>query len=197
MENKNYELQLPEGYRPVLVVDAVDRKTAIVLNVLALVLTLAGGLAAVFIFKPFSHFESSSIIGAPVSVVIMLAYLVLHELVHGAAYKLLTGRKLSFGFKGTVAYCGVPDIYVYRRAALISLLAPFVVFDIVFLTAAVLLYGSFNGFLAAMLLAVHIGGCAGDLYDTYLYLFKLRDSSTLMRDTGPKQTFYTKDGKLS
>ena len=44
----------------------------------------------------------------------------------------------------------------------------------------------------ALLLAVHIGGCVGDLYDAGLYRFRFRRPDTLMQDTGPKQTFYVK-----
>ena len=123
---------------------------------------------------------------------VMILYLVLHELTHGAAYKLLTGRRLTFGVSLTAAYCGVPDVYVYRKTALISLLAPFVVFDLVFVLLTLLLPDPWYRLDAALMLALHVGGCSGDLYDTFLYLTKFRDPATLMRDTGPKQTFYVK-----
>ena len=55
-----------------------------------------------------------------------------------------------------------------------------------------LLENAWDKIYAAFLLGLHIGGCTGDLYDTYLYLFKFRSPDTLMRDTGPKQTFYIK-----
>ncbi|MCQ2122483.1 MAG: DUF3267 domain-containing protein, partial [Fibrobacter sp.] len=83
------------------------------------------------IIKPFSAGVSFPVPAVFALAAVMLVYIVLHELVHGAVYKLLTGQKLTFGFKASVAYCGVPDIYVYRRTALAALLAPFVVFDIV------------------------------------------------------------------
>lgn len=91
-----------------------------------------------------------------------------------------------------MAYCGVPDIFVYRSAALTALLAPFVVFTVVFLLAVLLIADPVSRYMAAFLLATHLGGCAGDLYDTGLYLFRFRDPTTLMQDTGPKQTFYTR-----
>ena len=86
----------------------------------------------------------------------------------------------------------MPDIYVYRKAAMIALLAPFVVFTPVFLIPSFLFENAWDKFYCAVLLAMHIGGCVGDLYDTILYIFKFRSPDTLMRDTGPKQTFYTK-----
>ena len=43
-----------------------------------------------------------------------------------------------------------------------------------------------------LLTATHFGGCSGDIYDLLLYVFKFKDETTLMIDTGPKQVFYTK-----
>ena len=120
----------------------------------------------------------------------MLAYIILHELVHGIAYKLLTHRKLTFGLTATVAYCGVPDIFVYRSTALIALLAPFLLFSLVAGLAICFLSAPLDRFLAAVFLGLHVGGCVGDLYDTLLYLTRFRSPDTLMKDTGPTQYFY-------
>ncbi len=120
----------------------------------------------------------------------LLAYVILHELVHGAAYKILTKQKLTFGLTLTVAYCGVPDIYVYRKASLIALLAPFVLFTVLFAVLLFFMPTAVDKCLMAFLLGVHVGGCVGDLYGAALYVFRFRDPETLMRDTGPAQTFY-------
>ena len=74
---------------------------------------------------------------------------------------------------------------------LISLLAPFTVFTLVFGGAVLLLPDAWDKIYASFLLAAHIGSCAGDLYDTLLFLFRFRDPATLMNDTGPKQTIFT------
>ena len=58
--------------------------------------------------------------------------------------------------------------------------------------AVLLIADPVSRYMAAFLLATHLGGCVGDLYDTGLYLFRFRDPDTLMQDTGPKQTFYTR-----
>ena len=121
----------------------------------------------------------------------ILVYLVLHELTHGIVYHLMTGEKLRFGLSWSCAWCGVPDIYVTRRTALCALLAPFVLFSAVFI-ALICLCSGLAAATAILLFAVHFGGCAGDLYDTLLLLFRLR-GDILMRDTGPKQTFYARD----
>ncbi len=187
---KRFETELPGGYAEALTVDAKDKKTSVLLTVASLLLSAAVFVPALLIIRPTEFFASFEIYKYFLTIAAMLAYIVLHELTHGAAYKLLTRRKLTFGVSLTVAYCGVPDIWVYRSTALISLLAPFTVFSVIFTAATALLSDPVDKIYAAFLLALHAGGCVGDLYDTALYLFKLRDPRTLMRDTGPKQTFY-------
>lgn len=190
--NRNFETALPEGYAPVFTVDAKKKKTGILLNVAALLLMAAVFGAAAALIRPRDLLENFSPAKWSAVVAAMLAYVVLHELTHGAAYKILTKQKLTFGLSLTVAFCGVPQIYVYRRTALISLLAPFTVFTLVFGGAVLLLPDAWDKIYASFLLAAHIGSCAGDLYDTLLFLFRFRDPATLMNDTGPKQTIFMK-----
>ncbi len=189
---KTYEKMLPEGYEPVCVIDAKSKKVSVRMTVFSLILTLAIIAVAALLLRPTGLREQFRPLSYFVFLAALFLYIVAHELVHGIAYKLLTHEKLTFGLTRSVAYCGVPDIYVYRKTALISLLAPFVVFTPVFLLPAILLSREWDKLYAAILLAIHIGGCVGDLYDTALLLTRLRDPGTLMNDTGPKQTFYQK-----
>ena len=189
---KHFETDLPAGYREAFTIDAASKKTGVTLNLVAAVIMAAVLIPAILIIRPGNILEGFSFSRYLITIGTLLVYLVLHELVHGAAYKLLTRQKLTFGFTATVAYCGVPDIYVYRRASMIALLAPFCVFTVVFGLAVALLQDPWDKTFAAAVLAIHLGGCVGDLYDTGLYLFRFRDPGTLMRDTGPRQTFYVK-----
>lgn len=190
---QHFELTLPEGYTQAMVVDCKDRAFLIKLNLLVLAVTASLiALCWVLIRPRFSFTGFADLLPLYLFAVLMFVYIVLHELVHGAAYKLLTGHKLTFGMTLSVAYCGVPDIFVYRTAALIALLSPFAVFTVAFLLPTLLLEDGVYRFVFGVLLSFHIGGCMGDLYDTWLYLTRFRDSTTLMQDTGPKQTFYTK-----
>ena len=189
---KHYETELPAGYREAYTIDAANKKTGVTLNLVAAVIMVAAMIPAILIIRPGNILEGFSFSRYLITFGGLLVYLVLHELVHGAAYKLLTRQKLTFGLTATVAYCGVPNIYVYRRASMISLLAPFCVFTVVFGLLTALLQNAWDKTFAAAVLAIHLGGCVGDLYDTGLYLFRFRDPGTLMRDTGPKQTFYVK-----
>ena len=190
MEGKDYEIVLPQGYESVLTIDATDKKFALRMNLAALIPMVPAMLLAWRMIwnTPVAYFPQK-MLGFFAA---MLLYVVLHELVHGVAYRVLTHRKLTFGLKLTCAYCGVPDIYCYRRTALISLLAPFTVFTILFAALALFLDDTMLRACAVILLGMHLGGCSGDLYDSWLYLTRFRDPLTLMRDTGPAQTFYVK-----
>ena len=195
---KTYEIELPEGYREAKTVDAQNKKLGLLLNLAALAPLLLIGGAVFFILGPTRILESAAeaenfFLHLLVFMGAMIAYIILHELVHGVIYKALTGRKLKFGLTLTVAYCGVPDIYVYRRTALLALAGPLVVFIPVFALPAFLLPLPADQMLAARLLGLHLRGCSGDLYDLWLYALRFKAPETLMRDTGPKQVFYVKD----
>lgn len=187
---KTFEKELPENYIESVTFDAKNKKTVIIFNLVSLLIIAAVIAAAVLIIRPTGFFENYSFLRNCLFIVAMLLYIVLHELVHGIAYKLLTGQKLKFGITFSAAFCGVPDIYVYRSTALISVFAPFTVFSVLFVALLFIFENPWDLTYTAIILGMHLGGCSGDLYDAALLLFKLRDPRTLMRDTGPKQTFY-------
>lgn len=195
-KGKYFESELPDGYRIVKTIDAKNKKIGIVLNIIALIPLAICLTVAYFLIGKDALSEAYntidplvSLIGLAVFIVVMISYIILHELVHGAVYKLFTHEKLTFGLTLTVAFCGVPNIYVYRKPALAAVLAPFVVFIPVFLSLCFVLPTLFK-MTAAFMLGLHIGGCSGDLWVSGLLIFKLRDNKTLVNDTGPTQTFY-------
>lgn len=190
-----YEKELPDNYTQAMTVDAKSFKTAAMLNISAIIITAAIIWIEYILIKPFDYSISITISRLMIFCAAMILYIVLHELAHGAAYKLITGQKLVFGLTLSVAYCGVPNIYVYRKTAILSMLTPFIIFIPVFLIPNLFINDAWGRFLSGILLAYHIGGCSGDLYDTALYLFKFKNPKTLMRDTGPKQTFYIPNDK--
>ena len=125
----------------------------------------------------------------------MIAYIVLHELVHGAAYKALTGERLTFGMSWSCAFCGVPHIFTYRRTAIISTVAPLILFTLIFIPILGLLFhfSPLYFLIAAFIFGLHLGGCSGDVYVLYLLTVRFRNKKTLVRDTGPEQFFYVPD----
>ena len=195
--NRYYEEQLPEGYSEALVIDANDKKQGMRFQIAAVV--SAAALINVFFF--LYALPRLGEIAAGFTVIKCIGfvpayplYVVLHELTHGLVYKILTGKKLTFGFKPPSASCGVPDIYTYRITSLLSLSAPFTVYSILFLALFFTLGDPFSKALVLLLLALHLSGCTGDLYGIGLYLFRFRSPSVLRRDFGPKQVYYTKNG---
>lgn len=194
---ENYYKELPEGYREAKVVDAKAKKTSTVFTLSSFVLTVAVLLPILLTFGSLralfeEYGRKRMLIADAVFLICVVSYIVLHELVHGAAYKAMTHQKLTFGLTLTVAFCGVPDIYTSRKTALVALLAPFVTFSAILIPLTIWFY-SFNMLyylLSGILFAVHFGGCIGDLYMTALLLFKYKDPRTLINDTGPKQTIY-------
>lgn len=196
---KHFEEKLPENYRLVKTVDATKAPFAVVFNLLSLVMMVGAFAVLYFAFGTDVSLIKEQFLTLPdftkilallLLVLGFIVYIVLHELVHGVVYKAFTKRKLTFGVTMTCAYCGVPDVFVYRTASLCALLAPFVIFSIAFIVPMFFLQNTVWFLLLAALFAMHFGGCVGDLYITVLYVFKFRDGKTLMRDTGPVQTFY-------
>ena len=212
MKEKNFERALPAGYKQALYINAKDIKLGIVLNLIALAvlgIVMAAAIASLgfadkLSLEAFAIDPLKLLVAYFVLFVSMILYTVLHELVHGVAYKTLTGEKLTFGISWSCAYCGVPNIFVYRGAALFSVLAPLVFFGLLFalLTAVALaIIGSSDNaavlnalyavYLALTVLqGLHLGGCSGDVYAAWLLCRRFKDERTLIRDTGPEQFFY-------
>ena len=190
----NIETTLPEGYRQVLKIDAADKKTGMLLTVACLAVTaLLVTLSLIPLgFSLSLSPDSTTAVAMAVFVIGMFAYVVLHELTHGVAYKLLTKRRLTFGFKWSCACCGVPDVFVYRRASIIALAAPLALFTVLLAPLAVALFFVSEAlyFATALLFAYHLGGCVGDGYMLILLLFKYKNKDILIKDTGPVQYIY-------
>ena len=194
---ENFFRTLPEGYRAAKVVDAKSGKTEVAFVLFSILLTALPLVPVILLSGGVRNIvedagRPSAMFAMAVLMVGMVAYIVLHELVHGAVYKMMTRQRLTFGFTLTVAFCGVPDIYTSRRTALEATAAPFLVFTLILLPLTILLYNVSRLYflVCGVLFSIHFGGCVGDLYVIGLFLFRFRDPRTLMNDTGPKQTFY-------
>lgn len=190
---------LPEGYEAVREIDAVgNKRVAVGLNAAALLLsTLSGTLLYFLRFRRFTFTVDEINFGAYLLFTLglllsMFVYLVLHELVHGIVYKFMTREKLTFGISFSCAYCGVPDVFVTKKTALSALVAPFAVFTVAF-ALPIAFVGDYAALFLSFLLVLHLGECSGDLYDMILLLFVIK-GDVLMKDTGPKQTFYVRTG---
>ncbi len=189
--------ELPEGYEKIFEVDAKKKKTAILMNIFALVLTaMVAAITILIVFKDGFQIvvDSNLLIGMIILLVSLIVYMILHELTHGVVYKIMTKEKLKFGLTFSCAYCGVPGLYVDKKTSLLALLAPFIVFNILFLVPIIIFAIAGNDLMSLffiIMFSIHFGGCIGDLYDTYLLLFKFK-GEIYVKDDGAKQEFYQK-----
>lgn len=203
MKNKNFEKELPQNYKLALHLNAKDVKLGLIFNLVAVLVSVVIIAIAIFTisindglgelyYTLYKESSYSLIIYASIFLFGMIFYIVTHELLHGIFYKLFTGEKLTFGASWSCFFCGVPKIYIYRRPAMIAASAPLVFFTILLIPlTAWLYYVNYALYLlSAMILGLHLGGCAGDIYVILLFLFKFRGNKTLVRDTGPEQFFY-------
>ena len=198
----NYYRDLPQGFTESYCINAKKLSVGVILNVIAGVIAVAI-IAALYVAKFGLHFYDiydegplKLLLAMVVFIVGMIAYLVVHEFTHGAAYKLLTKQKLRFGLTLTVAYCGLKEGYVNKKTSLIATLAPFVLHSIWMIVAIVLVPADVWALILILLFSLHFGGCIGDLWVTGILLFKYRGKEVLVSDDGPCQRFYTFSGEL-
>lgn len=187
MKNKTYEAVLPEGYTLVRRLDINDKKLNVKISAAAIVLTLAIMLPVTAVLV--SRFHSMDF-HAGWMLVIMCASLILHELIHGMVYYAMTRQKLTFGISLNSLNCGLPNVYTYRQTSILAMLAPFVLFTVIFTAALFIMPDPEWKMTLAYDFAIHTGGCVGDLYEAGLLFFKYKDPSVLVKDTGPVQEFY-------
>ena len=197
--------ELPPLYKQAYHIDARKKKTGLIFNgvaflvliaVLAVVIPTADWSFIQALFDlDFLPFMGTYLLYMAVLFGSMALYMVLHELVHGVVYKVMTGKKLTFGLSWSCAFCGVPEAYVTRKTAIYALMAPFVAFTLVFVPLTIV-FAFINTplyLLFGLLLGMHWGGCSGDLFMFGLLIFKYKDKSVLLRDTGPEQWIYEKE----
>ena len=199
MENAS---ALPEGYSELLEIDLQkDRKSALLVNGLALLIALPM-VAVGAVMAPFSTLLDSSAGWLAyagrwgVLLAGLVAYMLLHELVHGICMKHYSGERVRYGFTGLYAYAG-SEAYFNKRSYLVIALAPIVVWGVVLLILNFLVPASW--FWCVYFIQVcNVSGAAGDLYVSCK--FSRLPADILIRDTGVSMTVYSRaerDGKES
>lgn len=184
---------LPQGYRELLRIDLQkDKKLALLVNAMA---TLIGILLVVpmhFYISIGTLFSMEQGILAYTLRFAVLAlgeivYLVLHELVHGAAMKLCGTKKVKYGFAGLYAFAGSSDYY-HKTSYLFIALAPVVLWGVVLAIANALVPEQW--FWVVWLIQVsNLSGAAGDLYVTVRFARLPKD--VWITDYGLGMTVYT------
>lgn len=195
---KHYELILPENYKIDKVIDAKNPKTGIIMNIASLIIMLIVfviGMIIYFSSNPKGEFEvgTKTFIALIIYFVGLFACIVLHELIHGLFYKIFTKQKLTFGITWSAAFCGVPHIYVKKKAMIITCMAPCIIISSILLIPLFLVKDMLFFMFILLMFGGHFGGCCGDIYDTILFITKYHNKDILVNDTGAKQTIYVRE----
>lgn len=185
----NNYVDLPEGYKELEHIDLQkDKKLAFLVNgigVVIMVLAFFIGHAIV----PFTEFyKMDGILPMIVMLVGMIAYLFLHELVHGFFMRKYSGEKPFYGFTGMYAYAG-SKCYFNKKSYIVIALAPIVVWGIVLLVLNLIFQETWF-WVIYFIQICNLSGAAGDLYVSYL--FSKLPEDILINDVGVSMTIYGK-----
>ena len=184
---------LPDGYREIYSVDLQkDRKVALLVNLLAFVIAALLIVPACFIVPISTLFDTAEgmtgyLVKSLSLIVLMILYMVLHELVHGIAMKLCGTQTVKYGFTGMYAFAGSSDYYG-KRAYIFIALAPVVLWGIV-LTFICAVVPAEWFWLVYLIQVINLSGAAGDLFVTVRFLRFPKD--ILVRDHGVGMSVYS------
>jgi hypothetical protein len=141
-------------------------------------------------FVPITDtYENLLVVKIALTVVFVIIYTVLHELVHGAAMKICGTKKIKYGFTGNYAYAGSDDYYD-KGAYIFIALAPVVLWGIVLAVTCVFVPESWF-WVAYMIQIMNLSGAAGDLFVTVKFSGMPRD--IIVRDHGVGMIVYGKN----
>lgn len=159
---------LPEDYGEIYSLNLQkDKRTAIIVNLLALAIAAVMAVSMNFFVPVTSVFDMSGgivryFLRLAALIVLMVLYMFLHELVHGIAMKLCGTKRVKYGFTGLYAFAGSEDYYDKKSYIFIAL-APIVLWGTVL--AAVNFFVPTEWFwIVYMIQLINISGAAGDLF---------------------------------
>ena len=177
---------LPEDYGEIYSLNLQkDKRAAIIVNLLALAISAVMAVSMNFFVPVTSFFDMSGgivryFLRLAALIVLMVLYMVLHELVHGIAMKLCGTKRVKYGFTGLYAFAGSEDYYDKKSYIFIAL-APIVLWGTVL--AAVNFFVPTEWFwIVYMIQLINISGAAGDLFAAVK--FSRMPKNILIQDSG-------------
>ena len=185
--------QLPDGYREIYSVDLQkDKKLSLLVNGLAILIGVLLAVPMHFVVPIYTLFDMSQGLGAyclrfGVLMVAIVAYMVAHELVHGAAMKLCGTKRVKYGYTGLYAFAGSDDYYD-KAAYIFIALAPVVLWGVVLLVLQFFVPTSWFWVVYCVQLT-NLSGAAGDYYVTAR--FSRLSKNILVRDSGVSMCVYS------
>lgn len=185
---------LPAGYVRLMELNLQrDRRLMLLVNGLSLLIAAALAAAAHPFIPIGALFDLSSGMAAYVLRFIallaaMVAYMLLHEFVHGVFMRHFSGVRPHYGFTGLYAYAG-SSAYFNKRSYIVIALAPVVLLGVL-LAAICLLVPRTWFWVAYAVEIINLSGAAGDYYVT-CRLCRLPDD-ILVQDAGVSMTVYVR-----
>lgn len=185
---------LPEGYKEFYSIDLQkNRKISLIVNLLAVIITALLLVAMNFLVPISTLFDMENGIGSYMIrfvslMVLIIAYMVLHELTHGIAMKNCGTKKVKYGFTGLYAFAGSEDYYD-KKAYIFIALAPVVLWG--FVIAIINPFVPLEWFWVVYFLQIiNLSGAAGDLFVTVKFSRFPKD--ILIKDYGVGMTVFSK-----
>lgn len=185
---------LPEGYKEFYSIDLQkNRKISLIVNLLAVIITALLLVAMNFLVPISTLFDMENGIGSYMIrfvslMVLIIAYMVLHELTHGIAMKICGTKKVKYGFTGLYAFAGSEDYYD-KKAYIFIALAPVVLWG--FVIAIINPFVPLEWFWVVYFLQIiNLSGAAGDLFVTVKFSRFPKD--ILIKDYGVGMTVFSK-----
>lgn len=191
MQMKNFA-ELPEKYLQILEIDLQkNKRLAILLNGASLLVAAAMIIPVLFFKSVTLLFDMSNMtmyfVRFGVILLGLVAYMILHELVHGIFMKVFSGVKPTYGFTGLYAYAG-STAYFCKKSYIIIALAPVVIWG-----AALSVLRDFvpdSWFWVVYFIQVcNVSGAVGDFYVTIKFTGLPKD--ILVNDSGTSMRVYS------
>lgn len=187
--------KLPEGYREIYSIDLQkDKKMALLVNILAAVIAVLLAVPMHFVVPIHTLFSMETglqdyMLRFAAMIVLVILYIVLHELVHGIAMKLCGTKKVKYGFTGLYAFAGSEDFYDKTSYIFIAL-APVVLWGIVL--AVINPFVPVAWFWVVYYIQIiNLSGAAGDLFVTTK--FSRFPGDIFIQDHGVGMKVYSKE----
>ncbi len=185
---------LPEGYRECYSLDMQKEKSKLLLvNGLSLLIALAMTFPALLLVPLSSIWGDGGDFGdlrikLLALLLFLVAYVILHELIHGVAMKICGTKKVKYGFTGMYAFAGSDDYYG-KGAYIFIALAPVVLWGIVLAVACALVPTEWF-WVVYLVQILNVSGASGDLFVTLKFIRFPAD--ILVKDHGVSMEVYSK-----
>ena len=183
---------LPEEYKEYYSLNLQkDKKVALLVNAISFVIIILLIVPMNFVVPILSIFNADlgSIIRLAALVLMLIVYMVLHELVHGIAMKSCGTKKVKYGFTGMYAFACSNDYYDKKSYIYIAL-APIVLLGIII--AIINFVVPVEWFWVVYFIQIaNLSGAAGDLFVTVKFSRFPKD--ILIKDYGVGMTVFSKE----